>query len=76
MFIDPDWKPVGETLNKQDLDNSTNYFFTVKDRNGKTSRSLDWLVIHEEGESTEEQSIDWGNWNPPFLTPERLKASA
>ncbi|GMH54121.1 hypothetical protein TL16_g01611, partial [Triparma laevis f. inornata] len=50
MFVDPDWKPVGETLNKQDLDpDSTNYFFIVKDRNGKTSRSIDWLVVHEDG---------------------------
>ena len=50
MFVDPDWKPVSETLNKDDLVGEfTNYFFTIFDRNGKTTRSLDWLVIHEPG---------------------------
>ena len=48
MFIDPDWKPIRGTIEKSQLTKEhTNFFFKIHDRNGKTTRILDWLVLQE-----------------------------
>jgi hypothetical protein len=50
IFIDPDWRPVPGTMDKSQLSlEYTNFFFKIHDRNGKTTRILDWMVLHEEG---------------------------
>jgi len=50
MFIDPDWKPIGGTVKKSQLSiDYTNFFFKIHDRNGQTTRIIDWMVLHEEG---------------------------
>ena len=48
MIADPDWRPVVETMKLQDLiqANAEVYRFTVYDRNGVTTRQIDWLLRH------------------------------
>lgn len=47
LTLDPDWEPL--SLAKSDLDwTHRTYFFTVRDRNGMTTRALNWLVRHEQ----------------------------
>jgi hypothetical protein len=47
---DPDWKPIGSTMNMDDLDLQHEVFrFLSYDRNGLTTRRMDWLLRHREG---------------------------
>ncbi|GMH60625.1 hypothetical protein TrRE_jg7162, partial [Triparma retinervis] len=65
MFIDPDWMPVVGTVKKDQLSmDFTNFFFKIHDRNGKTARILDWMVLHEEGLGMKYR------WHEQWIIPE------
>jgi hypothetical protein len=49
LIADPDWSPDLSTINKKDLDFFHEVFrFTVYDRNGASTRQVDWLLRHKE----------------------------
>jgi hypothetical protein len=50
MIADPDWRPDSSTMDIQELDINHDVFrFVVYDRNGATTRRMDWLLRHREG---------------------------
>ena len=50
LIADPDWRPDTSTMNKVELDLQHDVFrFMVYDRNGETTRRMDWLLRHREG---------------------------
>jgi hypothetical protein len=50
LIADPDWRPDVSTMNKDELDLQHDVFrFMVYDRNGETTRRMDWLLRHREG---------------------------
>lgn len=67
LTLDPDWQP--QILAKSELDwMHRNYLFLVWDRNGLTTRTLNWLVRHEPGLKFErrlhEQLVQPGELGP------------
>ncbi len=51
MIADPDWRPTASTINFSELaaNNVDVYRFTIYDRNGYTTRQIDWLLRHRQG---------------------------
>jgi hypothetical protein len=51
MIADPDWRCNLNTMNLNELymNNYEVYRFTIYDRNGYTTRNIDWLLRHREG---------------------------
>ena len=50
LIADPDWQPVSTTININELDMEHDVFrFMVYDRNGATTRRMDWLLRHRAG---------------------------
>jgi hypothetical protein len=50
-IADPDWRPDLSTINKEDINvrNADAYRFLIYDRNGETTRRIDWLLRNREG---------------------------
>lgn len=51
LIADPDWIPISENINHEELDDpkSEVFRFVAYDRNGQTTRRMDWLLRNREG---------------------------